>query len=79
MVLLYVCRYKWDAVRSIIKSAAGWQSRKVQELERGPGGAAGGAAGAAAGGEDEAGMAKAGGLRKNLKTWLGIGRWGWQC
>lgn len=27
------CRFKWDVIKSILKSAAGWQARKLAELQ----------------------------------------------
>jgi hypothetical protein len=76
------CRYKWDVVRSVLKSMAGLQRGKVAELERGRGplaritAAAAGAANAAAAHHAElaAGLARGGALRANIKTLLGIGK-----
>lgn len=70
-------RYKWDVVRSAIKSAAGWQRGKVAELERG-----GGGGGGVMGGEGEDGGGVGGhrgagaGLRRGFKSWFGRGKRG---
>lgn len=33
LVCITICRYKWDAVRSLVKSFSGLQARKLQELQ----------------------------------------------